>query len=111
MSNRLRTSLISTAKVKRFGPVAIDLLGSFCDAIGEGKEPNEAFESAAQETQMVGSEAAILATRMKCELLIREVFERSEIPAPSIDCMSPTLMAAYDKSTGEVPGIPLEERL
>lgn len=103
MNNRFRSLLVAAARAKRFGPAALSLLNAFCDAIEAGENPAEAFEKAAVATQMVGTGAAILATRMKCELLIRDAYERADLDAPIMDFMSPTLMKAFDKETGTIP--------
>lgn len=107
--DRLRSMLISEARGKRFGPAGLNLLNLYCDHLLSGASPEEAFEVACEATEMIGSDAAVLATRMKCELLITDAYERSGLSAPVIDFMSPVLMAAYDRRTGEVPGMPLEE--
>jgi hypothetical protein len=89
----LKWKLISWAERRKLGPVAKSMLLAFANHPEALTAPDEAFIQAAQENNLVGSEAQMLSARVKCEHIIRTVLKERNIKSDKMDALHPLVMA------------------
>lgn len=87
----IKAKLLNDTENFRLGEKSKKLLKMFSEHQGLLENTQEAFVSACQEAGLSGSESLILASRLKCEHIIKGVFTTMNLNA-NIDSITPILM-------------------
>ena len=88
----LRAKLFNTAEGFSLGPQSKDLLKNFSEQPNCLEKPQEAFVAASLLSGLAGPESLVLASRLKCEHIIKGVLASMDVEC-DIDSITPILMS------------------
>lgn len=88
----LKAKLSNDTVNYRLGPQSKQLLKAFTEYPEVLEKPQEAFTSACIASKLMGPDSLVLASRLRCEHIIKGVFATMNLDA-DIDSITPILMA------------------